>query len=93
MMEWEPGPMYFYSDPDGDESGVIASIHYPYRGGERVANFVIISTDDRAQAERWRSAFAAGGRPNLKADPPIRYPRSPEFFEECIRFLREAGDL
>jgi hypothetical protein len=63
--------MFFYSDPEGDESSTIASVQFPYRGGKRAAAFALVFTHDRAQAERWRAAFAAGRYPDLKADPPI----------------------
>ena len=94
MTEWVPGPLFVYVDPDDLEKGdTIASIDFVYDGKHRPAAIAIIATNDRAQAERWRSAFAAGGQPNLKADPPIHYPISDEVGEECIRQLRAAGDL
>jgi hypothetical protein len=83
-----------YLDPENLEEGdTIASIEFLYDGEHRPAAIALVITNDRAQAERWRSAFAAGGWPNLKADPPIHYPISDEVLEECIRRLREAGDL
>jgi hypothetical protein len=94
MTEWVPGPLYVYCDPENPgEGGTIASIDYVYDGKHRPAAIALIITHDRTQAERWRSAFAAGGGPNLKTDPPIHYPISDEVLEECIRSLREAGDL
>lgn len=89
MTEWVLGTLFFYHDPEGDyiddegnyievegdKGGMIASVEYPYDGKNQPSAIAFVSTDDRAQAERWRSAFAAGGRPDLRADPPIERPQ------------------
>ena len=93
MTEWEPGPLYLYVDPDEEDGGTIARISFPSDGKDQPAAFVIVITNDRAQAERWRSAFAAGSRPNLKADPPIHYATNPKVLEERVASLSEEGDL
>jgi hypothetical protein len=83
-----------YCDPENaKEGGAIADIDYVSDEKHRPAAFALIITNDRTQAERWRSVFAAGGIPDLKTDPPIHYPISDEVLEECIREIREAGDL
>jgi len=94
MTEWEPGPLFMYIDPeDLEKGGEIARIQFAYDGKHRAAACLLYITHDRAQAERWRSVFAAGGWPNLKDDPPIHYPISDEVLEKVIRDLREAGEL
>lgn len=108
MTEWVPGPMFFYADPDGDyiddegnwieveghKGGMIASVQYPYDGKNQPAAVLLIGTNDRAQAERWRSVFAAGGYPDLRTDPPIiRPPRRYEVPPPGSRNLGPARDL
>jgi hypothetical protein len=91
MTEWVPGPIFLYLDPEGwvevangdvaesdmGESGTIASIDSVYDGKNRPAAIRLYITNDRAQAERWRSVFAAGGVPDLHADPPITIDKYP----------------
>jgi hypothetical protein len=84
MTEWVLGTMFVYHDPDGDyiddernyievegdKSGTIAMVEFSYDEENRPpAAIAFVSTDDAAQAERWRSLFAAGRYPDLKADP------------------------
>lgn len=92
MMEWESGPIYIYSDPEAfGNGGVIASLMFPHNGKNRASAVVLVGTNDRAQAERWRSLFAAGLRPDLKADPPIKREPSAAVLAELHAFARQEA--
>jgi hypothetical protein len=69
----QPGPLYLYIGRTADESCTIGSVEFevPDDTKERVAAIAIYGTTDLDQAERWRSALAAGVLPNCSADPPI----------------------
>lgn len=115
MTKWVPGMIFMFHDPDGsytddegyhevegDKSGTIATVEFP-DDGTNSGNITLVFTHDAAQAERWRSLFAAGGDPDLKGDPPIERPRlatrSPLKVKRVVpwaeyrRFLDGSGPL
>jgi hypothetical protein len=79
-----PGAELVYVDNASGESSLIAAIDY-FDDGNGPPNLPIYYTEDRAQAERWRSVVAAGGWPSDLPSPVIVRKDVDRLFAEWIR--------
>jgi hypothetical protein len=79
------GAKLVYVDLESGEESTIAAVDYADVGKERPPNFPLYVTEDRVQAERWRSLVAAGDWPDDLPRPIIVRNDFERLFDDWIR--------